>query len=242
MTSCNSTHNCSNCPTRQTTEWRDLSAGELVSLDKAKRSHLMEPGENVYFQGDDADGVYCIQSGLIGLRYVDNEGNSALIRLHSEGTTIGYGAFLSKQKHVVTAEVLTPSIVCFLGGPVVSEMLAKNPKVGERFLQHSIQDMTDSESALGRSLTGSIKLRFLHLMMVFYERLGYLDDSGISAFELPIMRRDIAELLGAQPESISRLIRSLQDEGLVQFNGKHVGLVDMNRVQQELGISEQPSL
>ncbi len=237
MTNCKTTHNCSNCPTRETTEWRDLSENELTRLDETKRSRLMGPGETIYFQGDQADGIYCIQSGLVGLRYVDEDGNSALIRLCDKGTTVGYGALLSKQPYATSAEILTPSVVCFLKRSIVSDMLAKNPKVGERFLQHSIKDLSESEGDYARSLTKTVRLRFLHLMMVLYERLGYLNENGDPTVELPILRREIADLLGAQPESISRLIRKVQDEGLLQFNGKLILYCDMNKVQQEIGIT-----
>ncbi len=237
MSQCDTTHDCSNCPTRHTTEWRDLDKNQLASLNLAKRTHAMEPGETLFLQGDEADGVYCIQSGLVGLRYFDEDGNSALIRLCGTGTTVGYGALLSKQPYATSAEILTPSVVCFLKRSIVSDMLANNPKVGERFLQHSIRDLSESESDYARSLTKTVRLRFLHLMMVLYERLGYLDENGNPIVELPIMRREIADLLGAQPESISRLIRSVQDEGLLKFDGKMVLYSDMDKVQHEIGTS-----
>lgn len=237
MTDCKTTHNCSNCPTRQTTEWRDLSESELTRLDEIKRSSLMEPGETIFFQGDQADGIYCIQSGLVGLRYVDEYGNSALIRLCGKGTTIGYGALLSKEPYATSAEILTPSAVCFLNRSTVSDMLAKNPNIGERFLQHSIKDLSESEADYARSLTQTVRLRFLHLMMIFYERLGYFNENGDPIVESPLLRREIAELLGAQPESISRVIRSLKDDGLLQFNGKQILYSDMNKIRQEVGIT-----
>ena len=80
----------------------------------------------------------------------------------------------------------------------------------------------------------SQKSRFLHVMLVFYERLGYQDETGKPVFELPIQRSDIASLIGAQPETISRLIQKVQREGLLHFDSKRVMFTDMDAVLHEL--------
>jgi CRP-like cAMP-binding protein len=71
MTSKKMTNSCEDCVTRDTTEWRVLNDGELESIDKCKRVIHCEPGETLFSQGDPGTGIFCIQSGLIGLRRVD---------------------------------------------------------------------------------------------------------------------------------------------------------------------------
>ena len=109
-----SNHNCANCPSRQKTEWRALGASELALVDQAKQTRTFEPGMTLYHQGDQGGGVYCIQSGLIGLRRIDENGKSVLLRLCPAGTTVGYRAILSKQAQRDTAEVLSSSVVCLV--------------------------------------------------------------------------------------------------------------------------------
>lgn len=230
-----SIHNCANCPSRQSTEWRALGESELALVDQAKRTRTFEPGMALYHQGDQGSGVYCIQSGLIGLRRIDENGNSVLIRLCSAGTTVGYRAILSKQDQRDTAEVLSSSVICLIERSVVTKLLAANPQLGERFLQHLLEDTNEIEDDYARSLMLSQKSRFLHVMLVLYERLGYQDETGKPVLELPIQRSDIASLIGAQPESISRLIQKVQREGLLHFDSKRVMFTDMDAVLHEVG-------
>lgn len=228
-------HDCANCPTRHTSDWRALTDAELELVSGAKHTRVYEAGEALYHQGDEAKGVHCIQSGLVGLRRLDAHGNSILLRLAPGGATVGYRAFLAKSEHRLTAEVLTPSVVCFIAHSLVSRLLAENPLLGERFLGHCISDMNDIESDYARSLTHGLKTRFLHAMVVFYERVGYTDDTGCHTMELPVRRTEIAELIGAQPESISRMIRDLQDEGVLEFDKRRVVFRDMDRVLDDIG-------
>jgi CRP-like cAMP-binding protein len=234
MSDCAIKHDCKNCTTRNMTEWRDLGAKELAILAKAKTSRTFEPGEIIFNQGDQAKGVHCIQSGLIGMRRISEDGKSVLIRLCAEGTTVGYGAFLSKTQQLNSAEVLTPSVVCFIHGSTVSSLLAGNPKIGERFLQHAIADQTKTETDHFMNLTKNVRFKLLHVLLTYYERDGYQDSTGLSTLELPILRRELAELVHAQPETLSRALRELQDEGLLTQDSKQFFFPDMKSITDEI--------
>lgn len=228
-------HKCIDCSSRPTTEWQVLTTSELATVDATKRTRAFEPGATLFRQGDDPDGVYCIRSGLIGLRRGMPAGESALLRLCTNGVTVGYRALLSKTAHRNTAEVLSPSIVCFIERTHVRRLLEVNPQLGERFLQHCLSDLDQTEAEHAISMTLSLKARFLHVLLIFYERQGYRDETDNLFVELPIQRVELASLIGARPESISRLVRSLEDEGLLHFEKRRVRIRDMDAVLREAG-------
>ena len=194
-----------------------------------------EPGETLFSQGEKGNGVYCIKSGLIGLRRVDVNGNSVLVRLSTPGTTVGYRTFLTKSPHVNSAEALTSSVLCYISRPNVDKFLKANPLLGERFLQHFYDDATETENDYVRSLTMGMKSRFLHLILVFYERFGYQNENGNAAVDIPVKKGEIAELVGVRPESISRLIDQLQTDKVMQFKDRRVELTDIEAILEQAG-------
>jgi len=228
---------CAECPTRNTTEWRVLGECGLAGINKGKHMITCEPGETLYSQGDPGNGVYCIKSGLIGLRRVDINGNSVLIRLSTAGTTVGYRTILTREAHVNSAEVLTPSVLCYIPRPQVEKLLKANPLLGERFLQHFFDDAVETENDYVRSLTMGMKSRFLHIILVFYERFGYRDENGNAIVELPVKRGELAELVGVRPESISRLIDQLQTDEVMRFKDRRVQFSDVDEVLQQAGLT-----
>ena len=228
---------CLNCPNRSSTEWGSLAESELVDVDKCRRVVTLEPGEILYSQGEQGNGVYCIDSGLIGLRRVDSHGNSVLIRLVGKGTTVGYRTFLTRKPHLNSAEALTPAMLCYIPRPNVEKLLKMNPRLGECFLQHLYDDSLDTENDYVRSLTMGMKSRFLHLILVFYERFGYEDEDGNAVVDLPVKKSEIAELVGVRPESISRLIDQLQTDEILQFRDRRVRFADVDQVLEHAGAS-----
>ncbi len=194
-----------------------------------------EPGETLFSQGEKGNGVYCIKSGLIGLRRVDVNGNSVLVRLSTPGTTVGYRTFLTKSPHVNSAEALTSSVLCYISRPNVDKFLKANPLLGERFLQHFYDDAIETENDYVRSLTMGMKSRFLHLILVFYERFGYQNENGNAVVDIPVKKGEIAELVGVRPESISRLIDQLQTDEVMKFKDRRVEFTDIEAILQQAG-------
>jgi CRP/FNR family transcriptional regulator len=208
----------------------------LRLLDNSKIDHILPVGENIYSQGDECSGIYCIQSGLIGLRRMDSEGHSILMRLVNQGETIGYRALLSKTHHVLSAEVMMPSQVCFIGRAVIQELLQKNPALGMRFLDHSLRDIEKIEDRVIGSETWPVRTRFLHILMVLYERFG-VEEGGVWFLDLPISRRDLAELVGTTPETMSRTISGIHSEGLAIFKGRRVEIPSLSAVMEAVPLS-----
>ena len=117
----------------------------------------------------------------------------------------------------------------------VEKLLKASPLLGERFLQHFYDDAIDTENDYVRSLTMGMKSRFLHLILVFYERFGYQDENGNAVVQLPVKKGEIAELVGVRPESISRLIDQLQTDDIMRFKDRKVEFSDVDRVLQQAG-------
>lgn len=225
---------CFACQARHSTEWCVLNEDELALLDEAKTPRVHEAGSTLFHQGDECHGIYCLSSGLVGIRRLDASGNSALLRLCGPGETIGYRSFLLKAEHHTTAEILMPSMVCFINRPTVRMLLEQNPNLGLQFLDHNIRNADEFEARHLESVSFPVKSRLLNLLMVLYERFGHLSDDGEPILVLPISRQDIAALIGTSPETVSRSIGKVQKEGLARFDGRKVQLNDLDGLMQQL--------
>jgi CRP/FNR family transcriptional regulator len=45
-------------------------------------------------------------------------------------------------------------------------------------------------------------------------------------FELPLSRKELAELTGLKPETVIRLLKQFSDEGIIHLNGKKINIRD----------------
>lgn len=230
---------CSSCPTQCSAEWGCLTEIELALIDRGKTSRRYVPGEIIYNQGDECVGIFCIESGLVGIRRLDENGNSTLLRLANPGETVGYKSFLRKTLYSSSAEALVASHICLVDRAVVRGLLQKNPELGLSFLDHSLHDLAQVEDRYIENVTSRAKTRLLHMLLALYERFGMETEEGAYLIELPISRQDLAGLIGTAPETMSRTIHRIQTEGLAQFDGRTVRIFDIDAILSEASIASR---
>ena len=228
---------CFGCQARHSAEWCALDDGELARLDDVKAPKEYEAGGTLFQQGEDCEGVFCVKSGLVGIRKLDAFGNSALVKLCSRGETIGFRAFLRKSEHRTTAEVMMPSVVCFIERATVRGLLEQNPNLGLRFLDHTVRDADEFEDRYFESVNFTVGMRLLSLLLVLYERFGQVNEWGEPVLELPLARQDLAAMIGTSPESMSRTIAKMQREGLARFEGRSVRFHNIDALVERLPTS-----
>ena len=226
--------NCFTCQARGRTEWCVLTDEELALVDQGKVSRQYLPGEAIFHEGDECRGVHCIESGLIGIRKMDVGGNEILLRLSHPGDTMGYRSFLAGNDHNNSAEALEPSVICLVSGGTVRSLLEKNPTLGLRFLKHAARDLDDAEEKVLQSTTLPVRARFAHLLLVLKERYGVAGEDGALVLELPLSRQDMAAMIGIRPESMSRTIRSFEEDDIAHFSGRRVHVARIEDLIREL--------
>ena len=231
--------NCFTCQARGRTEWCVLTDEELALVDQGKVSRQYLPGEVIFHEGDECRGVHCIESGLVGIRKIDVGGNEVLLRLSHPGDTMGYRSFLAGNDHNNSAEALEPSVICLVGGGTVRSLLEKNPTLGLRFLKHAARDLDDAEEKVLQSTTLPVRARFAHLLLVLKDRYGVTGEDGSLVLELPLSRQDMAAMIGIRPESMSRTIRSFEEDDIAHFSGRRVHVARIKDLIRELDHSAE---
>ena len=230
---------CFVCQSRARSEWSALTDGELRLLNAAKICRLYESGEIIFHEGEPCRGVYCVESGLVGIRKTDGNGNSILLgRMGYPGDMLGYRPFLADEPHRGTGETLEPSVICFIQAATVRQLLDSNPALGLQFLQRASRAMGEAEEEYFESLSLSARARLAHLLMVLNDRHGKPDGERGFVLELPFSRRDLAALVGTRPESVSRLIREMAKDGVVRFSRRRVHVADTDRLLAEFAVDD----
>jgi CRP/FNR family transcriptional regulator len=130
--------------------------------------------------------------------------------------------------------VLKRSVVCFIKKPLVRELIKQNPELGLEFLQRASRTLGDAEEKFFENVTLSIRARLCHLLLIFKDHYGTTSENGEVSFDLPLSRQDLAALIGARPEAMSRIIKKIDDDGVVLFSGRTVKIPQIDRLADEL--------
>ncbi|WP_135078170.1 Crp/Fnr family transcriptional regulator [Terasakiella sp. SH-1] len=206
-----------------------------LQSDKLKRTHkVYEVGQNIYLEGDNSDGVYCLKAGLIAIRKTDVNGNSAVVRLVQPGEAFGHRSFLANEKHAGTAEVLVKSKLCFIPKASLDNLLAESPDVAVRFTRRVARDLREIEELYLLTTTQPVRKRLAHLLLGLRTRYANEDgETDETVLELPLSRQELAAAIGTRPETIARTIKKLEEDKLAFFKGRIVTIPSTALLQED---------
>ncbi len=218
---------CESCAQIAQTEWRELGTEDIAVLSAAKTSRSYAAGQSLFAQGDVNGGLFCLNSGTVALRQLDESGNSVLLALAYPGDVLGYRSLVSGEDHKTSAEALGPCHACRIDRRAALDLIQRHPRLGFAFLRRSSREIEQLHESLVRSAVLSNRGRLLHVMVSMIEHHGRATEDGAHAIDLPISRRDLASMIGARHETLSRVMSRLEKEELAQFSGRQVVIPDL---------------
>jgi CRP-like cAMP-binding protein len=169
-------------------------------------------GEVLFHRGDDAEFFYFIDSGLVELSLISPTGDKKTLEVIGPGRTFGEAvAFMQGHKYPVTAEALQDSELCRIPNQVYVELIRSNSDASMRLLADISRHLHDTSYLVD------------HLVE------PPEDDQATARLDLP--RHVIASRLSIQPETLSRLLRNLTDEGIVSIDDKVVFIHSLSRLR-----------
>ena len=225
---------CFNCKNKEGTEWCVLEPKQLETLDRAKISKNYREGESIYRQGDPCLGIYCIESGNVSVRITNAQGGSKIVRFARAGQTLGYSDFFAGRGYRGDAVCLEPTSVCFIPNEPLKEALHHNPLLGLAFLNHAAVDLQEADSLSMNQALYPVKTQVAHLLLSLKDSYGTVSDDGAIELALPMTWQDVSELIGARPETVSRAVHVLMDDGVIDAAGRNVTIRDLDTLLDEI--------
>lgn len=180
--------------------------------------------EAVFREGAPADGFFIVASGKVKVFKLSGEGKEQILHVLEAGQTFAEAVIFEGGVFPAHAEALADAELLFLPKRPFIELLERRPNVAIRMLaslSRWLKRMTE--------LAESLSLRDVETRLIFYlsEELktrGIPPRDG-AEFDLPIGKNVLASRLGTVPETFSRTLKKLQDDGLIDVRGKRIRIV-----------------
>lgn len=219
-------HPCGKCAFYSGSIWQPVAGDAVSVLTRGFSRNDLQEGQSLYQQGSEGNGVFCVSRGLIALRTHHADGSSTLLRLAYPGEIVGFRAFLGNRPHQTEAIALLPSRVCTVARRGANQIIRGNSDVLARLATRCIDEIDKNHAQIIASATTQNKQRLKNLMLFLMEKHGEPVGTGFR-MRLPLSRSDLADLLGVQPETLSRLIGRLEKDNFFAITGRVVLMTDV---------------
>ena len=191
------------------------------------------PAETVLFQeGDAGDALYVLSAGLVKLSKVDLGGHEKTLALLQPPEFFGEMALLGEATRSATAITLAPVTAYLLFRDDFQRLLAEYPTISLNLtttLAERLRGMDDEAQVLSyKDAQGRVAYVLLRLF-----RAGVIEfEEGRALVRLT--HQDLANLAGTSRETVTRALKALEAEGVIETRPKEVFLVDPDGLEEVL--------
>lgn len=202
-----------------------LEEEQMIEIMKMARSTSYKKGEIIYYAGEESDSLYIVGRGKIRIYRLSESGKEQLVRILSPGDFTGELALFNQSIHDSYAEAMEKTNVCTIKGTDIQKILLKYPSIALKILGEFSRRLEKSEKQTTLFATEKVERR----IAIFLSE--YIDNNEGESMEvtLPMSKKDLASYLGTTPETISRKLRSLEDEGYIkQKSGRKIEILDLD--------------
>lgn len=217
---------CRTCGLVQPEAWDRVPDGVVRNLNSRKTIRSVPKGTVLFHEGDTVTALFRLLSGVVLLRKGDHNGNSVVTRMVTPYATLGFRAFAAGDCHSVAAHCATDAVICTIPADAAELAFANNRPLERAFALHVAHELTYAEDAVLAQMRLSVRERLLLLLAQMAERFGEAQADGSMVVPLPILRSDIAAMVGIARETFSRSIRKIEADGVLHFQGNILHIPD----------------
>ncbi len=202
-----------------------LTEDELALIASTSVFVMYKQGEILCKQGSFSSHIMQIESGLVKV-YLDNGQNTLVLKIVTDKNLLGLSS-LKNGSNVFpySAMAYIDTIVKQIDINVFNKILSNNAAFAKEVIELLA---INSETIHGRFFCLVHKQtygRMADILLCISNRVFKSKE-----FLMPISRKDLAELTGMNPETVIRILKKFQDDGLIQINGKSIEILDYDRM------------
>jgi CRP-like cAMP-binding protein len=188
-------------------------------------------GEVLFTEGEPAEGFFLLASGTVKLSKISSDGKEKVLHFAYASETFAEAAFFGDGRYPAEGRALEKVEALYFPRAAFMGLLERNP----RFSLNLIVTLSLSVRRFARQIE---ELTFAEVP----SRLaGYLVDlaakkstsfQGKTYLDLEIKKGELASHLSTVSETLSRALKKLKDEGVIEVKGSRVVIRNMERLKE----------
>jgi len=182
-------------------------------------------GDLIFREGDPFAAIAAVRAGTVKTFVVDNSGDEHVLGFFLPGEVIGLNA-IHPARYPCNAVALDTVSLCRFSFPQMALLATRMPG-----LQHQLFRLLSEDIGKAALVAGdySADERVSAFLLTVSRRLAARGLSG-RRFHLSMTRSDIGNYLRLAPETVSRVLRRLQNDGILAVERRELEILDLDQL------------
>jgi CRP-like cAMP-binding protein len=199
--------------------FQNLEQETLQEVVRGAFLRAYDIGQIVLLEGEQTVGLYIVQEGSLKVTKIAVDGREQILQFLDAGDVFNAISVFTGQANPATVSALEPSKVWLIRRDTILKMLDTHPQFARRVIQELAGRVLHLISLVEDLSLRSVEARLARLL------LEHSVDDKVQR-QRWATQTEIASRLGTVPDVVSRTLRKLVDQGLIQMHRKDILLLD----------------
>ena len=200
----------------------ELAIKDIGRLKKYRKDELLFSAQQK------ADGLYYVQSGEIRVFKMDEQGREVEVVRLEPGDFLGEAILFVSSVFPFFAQAVKDSQVLFFDKNKIFKKIDEEPSIAKFFL-----NLLANKCIILNRRIETLGLQTVRQRLIQYLLLNCSGEQQCTV-ELKTKKAELAKILGTISETLSRNLKQIQDEGLIEVEGSKIHIKDCSKLQLEL--------
>jgi CRP/FNR family cyclic AMP-dependent transcriptional regulator len=187
----------------------------MVTRRSAPRSTTIMAG------GDATDSLYIVLSGRLKVMMSDSEGKEVILTILGPGEFFGEMGLIDDEPRSASVVTIEPCELLSISKRDFKRCLAENFEMAMEVMRGLVRRLREADRKIGSLALLDVYGRVARLLLDMAENVN---GEKIVTKRLP--KQDIAKMIGASREMVSRVMKDLQTGGYIEMRGSTIVLRD----------------
>ena len=212
---------CADCANLDFCPIRDTSKSLQSQLaDKMQKGRTLQRDQQLFRAGDAARYVYFVRSGSFKQTVSTSDGVEQIVRFCLPGDVIGLEN-IADDSHSNCTVALETSSVCRLNRQQLQALCAGDQELQQKLFDLVGKELVEQQTWMLQLAQRTASERLAAFLLRLSEQQAHRGFSG-NEFNLSMSRQDIANYLALAVETVSRLLTTFQNQGVLNIDRRRI--------------------
>ncbi len=196
-----------------------LPESQLAPLTSVVTRKAFPRGTTVIAAGDSTDSLYVVISGRLKVMMSDDEGREVILSILGPSEFFGEMSLIDDSPRSASVITLEPCELLVLAKRDFKKCVSENFEMSMTLMRGLVKRLREADSKIGSLALMDVYGRVARLLLEMSETID-----GQQVVTRKVAKQDIAKMIGASREMVSRVMKDLQTGGFIEVRGNSIYL------------------
>ena len=189
-----------------------LTGGQAEAISKSVVKSRFKRGESIVEQGKKSNALFIVLTGRARVMATDARGREVILATMHPGDYIGEMSLIDDQPHSATVRTEIQTDVLVLGRAEFVKCLSENALMAYAVMKGLVHRLRHADRKIESLALMDVYGRVAKALLEF----SVPDVLGNAIIRDKVSRQDLAKMVGASREMVSRVMKDLEERGLIE--------------------------